>query len=204
MFLSDTDQNEFPEALNKIRTFCDISPVGISFLDQKGNILFANQTELDLVGYDSRDYIGKNITRYHEEKSTLQSIIAALSSGKDFKNREAVLKCRDGSSRDVLISSIVTRETPGRQITICFTRDITYLKKSEKYLKLLNKVSEDLSSLHDTNEALDKITALIVPQLADWVVINELRSDGKAHLLKMAHVDPEKVNGRNNIVGNIP
>ena len=76
--------------------------------------------------------------------------------------------------------------------TRCFTRDITQLKKSEKLLKFLNEASVELSTTHDTGEALDKITKLIVPNFADWFVINELKSDGFAYLLKMGHANPEK------------
>ena len=39
-------------------------------------------------------------------------------------------------------------------------------------------------------EALDKIATFIVPHFADWFVINQLRDDGYAYLVKMAHRFP--------------
>lgn len=189
----DFDPIVLPQSLPNLKTFCDNSPVGISFLDRQGKIIYANKTELELLGYESNDYFGSNISAYHEEKPSLNYVMSSLTSGSDFKNVEASLICKDGTSREVLLSSIATHAGSRSDLRVCFTRDITYLKKSERYLKILNKASEELSSLHDTHAALNKITEILVPNIADWVVINELGPDGKAHLLKMAHADPEKV-----------
>ncbi len=57
----------------------------------------------------------------------------------------------------------------------------------------MNCAGEELAGTHDTREALDKIIKLLIPSFTDWVVINELRKNGFAYLLKMGHSDPEKV-----------
>ena len=175
------------------KPFLDIVPVGVSILANNGTILFANKVELQMLGYQELEYVNHNIEVFHKNRTSVCAIFNCLQHHKSFFNQEAQLVCKDGSLRDVLISSAVNFPNRSLEGTICFTRDISYLKKSETYLKFLNHASDELSSMQDMAEALHKITELIVPAFADWVVINDLREDGFAHLLKMAHVDAQKV-----------
>lgn len=171
--------------------FIENSPVGIHILDEKGLILFANKAELKMLGYEREEYVGHSIVDFHADQYK-EFDSSYFSINKNIINLETKLKCKDGSVKDVLVSCNAYFEENQFKRLRCFSRDITHLKRSEKLLRFLNYAGEELYASHDTKEALDKIIKLIVPHFADWVVINELR-DGFAHLLKMAHVDPEKV-----------
>ena len=178
--------------LEPIEQFIENSPVAIHILDENGLILFANEAELKMLGYEKEEYLGHSILEFHADHKYKEFDPSCFSINENIVNLEIKLKCKDGSLKDVLVSCNAYFEEDQFKRLRCFSRDITHLKRSEKLLRFLNDAGEELYASHDTKEALDKIIKLIVPNFADWVVINELR-DGFAHLLKMAHVDPEKV-----------
>lgn len=179
--------------LEPIENFLENSPECIHLLDENGIILFANKAELTMLGYSKEEYIGRPITEFNNESYSAFNPAYFTSDNNVIINLETTLKCKDGSVKDVLVSCNAYFEENKFKRLRCFSRDITHLKRSEKLLRFLNHAGEELYASHDTKEALDKIIKLIVPDFADWIVINELREDGFAHLLKMAHVDPEKV-----------
>lgn len=182
-----------PPVHESLEDFLDNVTVAVHLVDREGIIVYANKAELKLLGYQKEEYIGHNIKEFHAEEEVIDSIFSKLAQHEDLHNAESKLKCKDGSVIDVVINSNVHFEDNQFKHTRCFTRDITRLKKVEKLLRLLNKAGEEISATLDTQEALDKITAFIVPHFADWFVVNELRADGYAYLIKMAHVEPEKV-----------
>jgi PAS domain S-box-containing protein len=177
----------------RLEDFLDNATVGIHLVDKEGIILYANKAELKMLGYSSDEYIGHNITEFHAQQFTIDSIFSKLLRNEQLNNHEATLRCKDGSIKDVVINSNVYFEKNKFKHTRCFTRDITNNKRVENLLRFLNKAGEELTATHNTQEAIDKIIKLIVPNFADWFIMNELRDDGFAHLVKMAHVDPAKV-----------
>lgn len=179
--------------LEPIEDFLENSPEAVHLLDESGIILFANKAELNMLGYEKDEYVGHHISEFHADKDDFEFDPSRFSINKDIINLETKLKGKDGSLKDVLVSCNAYFEENNFKRLRCFSRDITHLKRSEKLLRFLNHAGEELYASHDTKEALDKIIKLIVPHFADWVVINELRSDGFAYLLKMAHADPQKV-----------
>jgi PAS domain S-box-containing protein len=179
--------------LEPIGKFLENSPEGIHILDEKGVILFANKAELQMLGYERDEYVGHHILEFHADNKYEEFDSSYFSITQNIINLETKLKCKDGSVKDVLVSCNAYFEENKFKRLRCFSRDITHLKRSEKLLRFLNFAGQELYASHDTKEALDKIITLIVPNFADWVVINELREDGFAYLLKMAHADPEKV-----------
>jgi PAS domain S-box-containing protein len=176
----------------QLEDFLENASVGIHLVNKDGIILYANKAELDMLGYHREEYFGKNIREFYGQQDEIESILSSLLSSEKLDNHQTRLRCKDGSFKDVLLSSNAYFREGTFIHSRCFTRDITQLKKSEKLLKFLNEASVQLSTMHDTSEALDEITKLIVPSFADWFVINELRSDGFAYLLKMGHANPEK------------
>jgi PAS domain S-box-containing protein len=176
-----------------LEDFLENVTVAVHLVDRQGIIVYANKAELNLLGYQKEEYIGHNIKEFHAEEEVIDSIFSKLVRHEDLHNAESKLRCKDGSVIDVVINSNVHFEDNQFKHTRCFTRDITRLKKVEKLLRLLNKAGEEISATLDTQEALDKITTFIVPHFADWFVVNELRDDGYAYLIKMAHTEPEKV-----------
>ncbi len=167
--------------------------VGILFIDPAGYILYANDAQLNLLGYSKKDFTINKMQQFTETPLVAENILQRLLQEEDLKNQPLKITAKNGSIKDVLINSNRYVQNGELQYTCLVVRDITALKKSENLIKLLNIASEELSITHNTVEALDKISNFIIPNFADWFVINELRNDNYAHLLKMAHADPNKV-----------
>ena len=182
---------ELTSGHEQLEDFLDNASVGIHWVDESGTIVYANKAELSLLGYTAEEYIGHKIAEFHADQPVIETIFSKLLSRDPLNNHEARLRCKDGSIREVLISSNVYWQDDKFIHTRCFTRDITGRKKIEKLLRFLNRASEELTML-DTQEALDKIVKFIVPEYADWFTIDILK-DGKVELAKLAHADPDKI-----------
>lgn len=176
-----------------LQSFIENSPVGIHSVNEEGVIVFANKAELELLGYQKAEYVGQPLKNFYHNKDLLEKHFLKLKSKGFLKNQQAKMICKDGSLKEVMFSCNFYSE--GKKIihSRCFTRDITEIKKSENLLHLLNRAGEELAATHDTGQALDKIISFLIPSFTDWIVINELLPDGKGHLLKMGHSDPQKI-----------
>ncbi len=70
--------------------------------------------------------------------------------------------------------------------------DVTERKQSEEGQRFLSEASDTLASGLDSHAALEQITRLAVPRLADWCTV-ALVTGGAIHTVAVAHVDPQKV-----------
>ncbi|HUP27067.1 MAG TPA: PAS domain S-box protein [Chloroflexia bacterium] len=119
-----------------LRDFIENGTVGLHWVGADGTILWANQAELDLLGYTREEYIGHNISEFHADEWIIGDILHRLTSNETLHNYEARLKAKNGSTKHVLISSNVLWDEQGRFAhTRCFTRDITERKKAEEALR---------------------------------------------------------------------
>lgn len=71
-------------------------------------------------------------------------------------------------------------------------REIERVKAQERE-HFLSNVSKVLASSLDYQTTVSNIAALVVPNLADWFVVDLVDENGKFNLLEVAHRDPAKV-----------
>src|SRR5437762_9895142 len=112
--------------------FFENAPVPMHWVAEDGRILWANRAELELLGYTSEEYIGRNIAEFHADADVIPDILRRLSRSETLHNYEARLRCKDASIRYVLITSDVFWENGKFVHTRCFTRDITERKAAEE------------------------------------------------------------------------
>jgi PAS domain S-box-containing protein len=114
-----------------LEDFFDNSAVGLHIVSGEGIILRANRAELSLLGYAAEEYIGHHIAEFHADASVIGDILRKLSCGEQLDRYPARLRAKDGSIRDVLITSN-GRFDDGRLVnTRCFTIDVTSLHEAE-------------------------------------------------------------------------
>ena len=111
----------------ELRDFLDNAPEGMHWVAEDGIILWANRAELEMLGYQPNEFIGKHIARFHADQQTVSEMLGRLSRGETLREFQARLICKDKSVRHVLINSNVYRENGRFVHTRCFTRDITGL-----------------------------------------------------------------------------
>ena len=118
-----------------LRDFVENAAIGLHWVGSDGIILWANQTELDLLGYSREEYIGHHIADFHADQPVIADILVRLTGGETLNSYEARLRCKDGSIRHVLISSNALFENGKFVHTRCFTRDISERKQAEEALQ---------------------------------------------------------------------
>jgi PAS domain S-box-containing protein len=119
---------------DELLDFVENATEGLHWVGPDGTVLWANQAELQLLGYTRDEYIGHSITEFHADSEVIGDILCRLTGGEDLYNYEARLRCKDGSIRHVLINSNVRRFNGQFVHTRCFTRDITERKRAEAEL----------------------------------------------------------------------
>jgi PAS domain S-box-containing protein len=126
----------------ELKACLDHAAEGLHFVGPDGTILWANQTELDLLGYSREEYIGHNIAEFHVDSPVIEDILARLTRGETLLNYEARLRRKDRSIRFVQINSNVLWRDDEFLHTRCFTRDITDRKAADELAHRLADIVE--------------------------------------------------------------
>lgn len=109
-----------------LQDFVDTAAVGLHWVGPDGTILWANPADYQPLGYSEEEYVGHNISEFHAEPDVIADILQRLTQGECLQNYEALMRCKDGSTRRVLITSSVRRGEQGEFLhTRCFTVDIS-------------------------------------------------------------------------------
>ena len=80
-----TERKQAEEAMRRseenLRDFIENASVGLHWVGSDGTILWANQTELDLLGYTRDEYIGHRLAEFHADPSIVEDLLARLTGG---------------------------------------------------------------------------------------------------------------------------
>lgn len=136
--------SELRQREHELADFFEHAPIGLHKVGADGIIQWANLAELEMLGFELDEYIGHHIADFHSNHETIADILNRLTGGEVLRNRHTQLRRKDGTLRDVLISSNVFRKNGQFGHTRCFTRDVTEvvaisdaLKKSEEQFRAL-------------------------------------------------------------------
>jgi PAS domain S-box-containing protein len=125
-------ENELLRKTRQLSAFLETAAIGLHRVGADGTILWANEAELQMLGYTPEEYIGHQFSSFHVDQDVAANLLGCLSSGETVRDFKARLRCKDGSTKTALIDSSVLWED-GRFIhTQCFTRDITEHERAEE------------------------------------------------------------------------
>ncbi len=134
--LDVTDRKRAVEDLRRseqnLSDFFENANVGLHWIGPDGVILRANRAELEMLGYTREEYVGRHIAEFHTDPEAIADILARLGRGERLDNCPSRVRHRNGSTRDVLISSTALFEEGRFVHSRCFTRDVTELKLAEE------------------------------------------------------------------------
>src|SRR6185437_7534182 len=102
--------------------------VGLHWVAENGTILWANKTELLMLGYEREEYVGHHIAEFHADQEVIGEILRRLACHEELRGSESTLRCKDGSLRHVQIHSNVFSQNGKFIHTRCFTIDVTERK----------------------------------------------------------------------------
>jgi PAS domain S-box-containing protein len=128
-------EQELRRTQAELLDFLENGAVALHWVGPDGTILWANQAELDLLGYTREEYFGRHIAEFHADPEVIDDILERLRRGEQLSDREARLRCKDGSVRHVAIDSNVLWFEGKFIHTRCFTRDISERKQAEEALR---------------------------------------------------------------------
>ena len=119
--------------------FFENGTVGLHLVGPDGTIIKANPADYAPLGYSAEEYVGRNIIDFHADRAVIDDILARLTRGERLERYPARLRAKDGSIRDVEISSSVRFECGEFVNTRCFTVDVTDQKRVEAALREAEK-----------------------------------------------------------------
>jgi two-component system sensor histidine kinase VicK len=129
--------------LAELSDFVENAALPLHWVDGDGTIIWANQAELDSLGYTKEEYIGQPIKKFHADEEIINDILSRLIGNETLHNYSARLKCKDGQIKHVLINSNVLWQDGKFVHTRCFTRDITeIISQQEKKASLMARLEE--------------------------------------------------------------
>jgi PAS domain S-box-containing protein len=138
-FHDSTATHRLNESIRKsnqdLEDFFDNGAVGLHLVAADGTILRANKAELDMLGYSASEYVGRNIREFHADQDAIGDILACLKRGERLDKRPARLRAKDGSVKDVLITSNVQFRDGEFINTRCFIIDVSEWRRADEMLR---------------------------------------------------------------------
>jgi len=119
--------------------FIENSNIGIHAVSPEGIIKYANQHELDVLGYTEEEYVGHHVSEFQFDKSCLEVMMNKLSKFEPFTNFPAMVYGKD-KIKFILYSSSVYEEQGEFIHTRCFGNEISenvYYASVFEYKKLI-------------------------------------------------------------------
>ncbi|HVZ94259.1 MAG TPA: PAS domain S-box protein, partial [Phycisphaerales bacterium] len=148
-------QAELIRQSGQLRAFLETAAIGLHREGPDGTILWANDAELELLGYSREEYVGRNIAEFHADAGVISDILERLHRGERLRDVETQMKCKDGSLKSVLIDLSVLWEDGRFVHTQCFTRDISEQRRAAQWLR---NMIEALPNPVYTTDAEGRIT----------------------------------------------
>jgi diguanylate cyclase (GGDEF)-like protein/PAS domain S-box-containing protein len=113
------------EARQDLEEFFENMPVAVHWAAADGTILRANAAELDLLGYSRDEYVGHNIAEFHVDPTVAAQCLLRLGAGETLRDLPVRVRHKDGSIRDVMLSSNARIDDGQFVHTRCVSRDVT-------------------------------------------------------------------------------
>jgi PAS domain S-box-containing protein len=126
----------------ELSAFVETTSLGLNWIDPEGVILWSNQAELELLGYESSEYIGHRIAEFHVDQRAIEAIRQELGRGTTIRSREAQLRCKDGTVKTVLIDASAVWEEGRFLHAQCCTRDVSEQRRAEDASRHLAAIVE--------------------------------------------------------------
>eukprot|EP00903_Cladosiphon_okamuranus_P019286 g17727.t1 len=129
---ADTTGPSSSEA-EELKDFFNKAPIALHWLSSNGKVLWANDRELEVLGYSREEYIGADIMNFcPDSKDDVLEIFKQLGSGNTIRDVPVRFRTKTGKVKDLLIDSNVNYHADGSfNHTRCFIRDDTGRKVRE-------------------------------------------------------------------------
>ncbi len=205
------------ESEERFRATFDHAAIGAAQVGIDGRWLRVNRRLGEIVGYEPEELLEttfQEITHPEDLEGDLAQLRRLLADELQTYTMEKRYLRKDGSLVWVNLTVSLVRDALGEPAYfIAVVEDISARKQTEeerdlllvkeqlaraeavearRRLALLAAAGPALSASLDYAETLEKITNLLVPELADWCLLDVVEDDGRIRQLAATHADPEK------------
>src|SRR5215212_6167693 len=205
------------ESEERFRATFEHAAIGAAQVGIDGRWLRVNRRMGEIVGYEPEELLQttfQEIMHPEDLEGDLAQFRRLLADELRTYSMEKRYLKRDGSIVWVNLTVSLVRDASGDPAYfIAAVEDISERKKAEeerdllmvkeqlartealevrRRLALLAAAGPALSASLDYTETLERITRLLVPELADWCLLDVAEDDGSINQLAAAHADPEK------------
>jgi diguanylate cyclase (GGDEF)-like protein/PAS domain S-box-containing protein len=186
------------ESEERFRSLFTSAPLGVLAVNDRGSIVMTNPTLESLFGYTLGELYGQPLEvllperlrhrhALHRQRFSASPHHRAMGTGMDLLGRR-----KDGSEFP-LEASLTSLQLDRETLAVAFIVDISERKRAETHLTILSAASTSLVTSLELTTTLENVAQGLVPQVADWCVINLVADDGTITTATLAHTDPEKV-----------
>jgi PAS domain S-box-containing protein len=176
-----SERRRAEEALRRsqaqLRDFVENSAIGLHWVGPDGSILWVNQAELDLLGYARDEYVGRHIADFYVNRAAIEAVLERLHRNEQVNNYEARMRCKDGSTRHVLVNSNAYFENGKFVHTRCFTSDITERKQAQIVIGGQKKALELIAEGAPLASVLEVLARTVEPRSVHGALASVLLAD---------------------------
>jgi PAS domain S-box-containing protein len=130
-FLKEQEK-ELRQELSEWKDFAENAAIPLHWVNGSGIVIWANQAELDLLGFEKSEFVNQHISKFHADKEVCEDILKRLIRKETLIDYPSKLKCKNGEVKDVLISSNGYWRENQFVHTRCFTREVTGLNAKKR------------------------------------------------------------------------
>lgn len=155
-------------------------PMSLATIDE-GRIIEVNESFIELSGYARPDLIGRSLLEFIWEMPLSRAeLIERVRDRGVVRDLEAKIRTRSGSSRVVLLSSLMV-EIGGQQCLLSVSNDITERRRAEEQVSLLQAITMEVVVAPDLSAALEVVLRRVCEKTG-WVLGQSWipRQDGTA------------------------
>ncbi len=148
----------------ELADFLENAVEGVQQVGSDQCIRWANKSLLDLLGYTPREYVGRRVSEFYVHRAAFDEFWRRLMERKNIFDYPVELRCKDGTTKHVLIHSNGLWRGAEFIHTRCFIRDVTEHKRMEEALRRSERLAATgrlaASIAHEINNPLESLTNL--------------------------------------------
>lgn len=180
----------------ELSDFVENAVEGLHQLGPDGKILWANPAQLKLLGYSADEYVGHRLAEFYVDRKRFDEFWQRLMRREIIYDFQAALRCKDGTTRHVLIHSSGLWENGKFLYTRCFIRDVTERVELEHELEL------KLAELAEADQRKNEFLAMLGHELRnplsamlDAIVTAQLDETHRDRALSIARRQTDQLSG---------
>ena len=145
--------------------FLENAVIGLHRIDADGIVSWANRAELEMLGYEPDEYIGRPVADFVVQPGQAASLLARVKAGQTLRDEHVQMRCKDGSTKDMVINSsplivdgkFVCTRSSMHDVTAQWTVEGHLRNEAERW-EILHRIGVTLASQLDMEQLVQTVT----------------------------------------------